>query len=77
VSHRLESSANLMYSLEGKSTIILIPRTLLESDFQKKNLRKNNLIENKNKKKRKGKPYPTLFLELLEGPDCMKKFCVI
>jgi len=30
------SSTNLMYSLEGKSTVILIPRTSLESDFQKK-----------------------------------------
>ena len=30
------SSANLVYSLEDESTIILIPRTSLESDFQKK-----------------------------------------
>jgi len=59
------SSTNLMYSLEGKSTVILIPRTSLKSDFQKKkNHRKNNLTENKNKK---GKAVPNFFFGIIGG----------
>jgi len=71
------SSTNLMYSLEGKSTVILIPRTSLESDFQKKkNHRKNNLTENKNKKKRESRTQLFFWNYWREGPDVMKSFVI-